>query len=387
MTTDNYKQILTWANILDKIIANIMPDMAKECAGFCFVVIQLNIDRMRSDREKTLIRKYVKFLEYIKPVMSGDFRNIKPPFKNNYEQLSAWMEILDEISDNPDYDIDDICIKFCYAIIINISATKMQSDRERSIAEKFGHIMKKLDDWHLSAAYLENDRVPDEIETAPPPIPKIIHYCWLSNDQIPDKLQQCMKSWREKLPDYEFMLWNFDRFDINASQWVKQAFAEKKYAFAADYIRLHAVYTYGGIYLDMDVEVVKPFDDLLFMDCMIAREHFGAYMHIEAGCFGAVKGHSFIKQCLELYRNRKFNSDAMYVNLAPVKMGMVLTTGFKDTISVLTPDYFSAKSHLTGIITKTENTHAIHHFEGSWMPPEERFKISQKWEHHEYTCL
>lgn len=58
-------------------------------------------------------------------------------------------------------------------------------------------------------------------------IPKIIHYCWLSNDPIPEKLQEYMKSWKEKLPDYEFKLWNFDCFDINSSQWVKEAFEAK----------------------------------------------------------------------------------------------------------------------------------------------------------------
>lgn len=97
-------------------------------------------------------------------------------------------------------------------------------------------------------------------------IPKIIHYCWLSNDPIPEKLQEYMKSWKEKLPDYEFKLWNFDCFDINSSQWVKEAFEAKKYAFAADYIRLYAVYNYGGIYMDMDVEVIKSFNPLLNND-------------------------------------------------------------------------------------------------------------------------
>ena len=75
-------------------------------------------------------------------------------------------------------------------------------------------------------------------------IPKIIHYCWLSNDAVPQELQMYMATWKEKLPSYEFILWNFDRFDINSSLWVRQAFEAKKYAFAADYIRLYAVYNY-----------------------------------------------------------------------------------------------------------------------------------------------
>ena len=113
-------------------------------------------------------------------------------------------------------------------------------------------------------------------------IPKIIHYCWLSNDPIPEKLQEYMKSWKEKLPDYEFKLWNFDCFDINSSQWVKEAFEAKKYAFAADYIRLYAVYNYGGIYMDMDVEVIKSFNPLLNNDYLLGYEN---QIGIEAGIF------------------------------------------------------------------------------------------------------
>ena len=384
MTNDNYRQILTWAKILEKVIANITPDMAKECADFCYDLIRFNIDRMRNDREKALFRKYAKILEYIKPVLSGDIRNIKPPLKDNCEQLSVWAEILWEISENLDFDIGDNCINFCSAII-NACIPKMQSDRERSLARKFEEIIIKINSWNPYVVCPDaNSRFPDEIEKAQPPIPKIIHYCWLSNDPIPEKFQQCMKSWREKLPDYEFLLWNFDRFDINTSPWVKQAFDSKKYAFASDYIRLHAVYTYGGIHLDMDVEVVKPFDDLLFTDCMIAREDYNTTPHttirIEGACFGAVKGHPFIKQCLAFYRNRNFHPDKMYKYTMPDVMGAVLTTCFKDTLKVLSPDYFSAKSVFTGIITTTENTRAIHHFTGSWGSPEEQSKLPQRLE-------
>ena len=86
-------------------------------------------------------------------------------------------------------------------------------------------------------------------------IPKIIHYCWLSNDPIPSNIQHYMDSWKKYLPDYEFIHWNFDKFDKSSSRWVSEAFDNKKYAFAADYIRLYALYHYGGIYLDMDVDV------------------------------------------------------------------------------------------------------------------------------------
>ena len=82
-------------------------------------------------------------------------------------------------------------------------------------------------------------------------IPKIIHYCWLSNDPFPEKIQMCIDSWKKVMPDYELKLWDTHNFDIeNSTPYVKEAFANRKWAFVADYIRLYALYTEGGIYLD-----------------------------------------------------------------------------------------------------------------------------------------
>ena len=95
-------------------------------------------------------------------------------------------------------------------------------------------------------------------------IPKVIHYCWLSNDPYPDKIQKCMDTWRKVLPDYEIKLWNTENFDMSkAPVYVREAFEQRKWAFAADYIRMYALYTEGGIYLDSDVKVLKSFDEFL----------------------------------------------------------------------------------------------------------------------------
>ena len=59
-------------------------------------------------------------------------------------------------------------------------------------------------------------------------IPKIIHYCWLSNDPIPKNLRKCMSTWEKYLPEYEFMLWNFERFPKSKSKWVSDAYDNKK---------------------------------------------------------------------------------------------------------------------------------------------------------------
>ena len=61
-------------------------------------------------------------------------------------------------------------------------------------------------------------------------IPKIIHYCWLSGDEFPPLIQKCLDTWKEKLPDYEFILWDTNKFKLNDNIWVKQAFETKKLA-------------------------------------------------------------------------------------------------------------------------------------------------------------
>jgi mannosyltransferase OCH1-like enzyme len=155
--------------------------------------------------------------------------------------------------------------------------------------------------------------------------------------------------------------------------WVKQAFAAKKYAFAADVIRLFAVYHYGGIYLDMDVEVVRPFDDLLADSIMIAYED-NKNKTIEAGCFGAKKGHPFIKACYEYFSGREFSLkliDEGYTLPRIIKKIHSENAEFHG-LPVYGEDFFTAKKFRTGIIKTTKNTYAVHHFAGSWFSGQDK---------------
>lgn len=197
-------------------------------------------------------------------------------------------------------------------------------------------------------------------------IPKIIHYCWLSDDPMPQESFAYINSWRKLLPDYEFILWNREKFDINSVLWVKEAFLQKKYAFAADYIRLYAVYNYGGFYLDTDVELKKTFDDLLKKDLVLGYED-KYNKGVEAGCFGAKKGHSFIEKCLSYYNDRHFikADESLDTRPLPMIMNEFITESLKENI--YTFDYFTAKSQETGAIEVSKNTYTIHHFAGSWL--------------------
>ena len=94
-------------------------------------------------------------------------------------------------------------------------------------------------------------------------IPKTIHYCWFGRGELSTKAKKCIQSWKKYCPDYEIIEWNEDNFDVNQNEYTKKVYAEKKFAFLSDYARLKIVYEQGGIYLDLDVEIIKPFCDLL----------------------------------------------------------------------------------------------------------------------------
>ena len=94
-------------------------------------------------------------------------------------------------------------------------------------------------------------------------IPKIIHYCWFGRGKMPELAEHCLASWRKFLPDYELKLWNEDSFDVNRLRFTRQAYERRKFAFVTDYVRLYALKSFGGIYMDTDVEVLRSLDDLL----------------------------------------------------------------------------------------------------------------------------
>lgn len=111
-------------------------------------------------------------------------------------------------------------------------------------------------------------------------------------------LQFCMASWKQHLPDYEFILWN-ETNTVFDCEYVKKAFAEEKWAFVSDYVRLKAIYEYGGVYLDTDMLLLESINKFLDNDCFFVAEHTNS---IGVGIFGAVKNHFFIGLCLKKYR-------------------------------------------------------------------------------------
>lgn len=146
-------------------------------------------------------------------------------------------------------------------------------------------------------------------------IPKIIHYSWFSGDPYPKPVKLYLETWKRVLPDYEFVLWDMEKVKEIDSVFLNEALQMHKWAFAADYVRCYAVCQYGGIWLDIDVELRRSFDEFLHHRMFIGKEDNivcmndgnGKHVHtLTSHCFGAEVGHPFLKRCLEYYKDRHF---------------------------------------------------------------------------------
>lgn len=94
-------------------------------------------------------------------------------------------------------------------------------------------------------------------------IPKVIHYVWLGGGEKSEKIKNCIESWKRVMPDYEIKEWNESNFDLNFCDFTRKSYDKKMYAFTSDVVRLYALFTEGGIYMDTDVEAYKPLDEFL----------------------------------------------------------------------------------------------------------------------------
>lgn len=232
-------------------------------------------------------------------------------------------------------------------------------------------------------------------------IPKVIHYCWLSNDPFPRNIRRCMNSWRKVMPGYEIKRWSLENFDAaSAPVYVQEAIKARKWAFAADYIRIYALYTEGGFYMDSDVIVLKPFDDFRKFDFISSLEYhpkqierngimnlidengnrkvdaFISGIQIQAAVMGAKAGCPFLKEIHDWYADKRFiKADGSLATdvLSPYIYARIAEHyGFKyadrdqdleGNMKIFRSEIFAGNKHEV-----TSQSYAIHYCAHSWKP-------------------
>lgn len=212
---------------------------------------------------------------------------------------------------------------------------------------------------------------------------KYIHYCWFGGKPLPKLAKKCIRSWKKYLPDFEIILWNEENTDLNECAFIKEAYENKKWAFVADYARTKAMYEYGGIYFDTDMEIIKPIDSLInekngFLG--VEDSHM-----IACGVWFEPNPKSFLaSKMLDFYKSMEyFDIDNMYKISIPRVISNILkdydssnfeTQKLKNNEIIYKRDFFYPLSydHQNNIFT--ENTCMIHYYDASWTP---------KWEQKE----
>lgn len=207
-------------------------------------------------------------------------------------------------------------------------------------------------------------------------IPRKIHYCWFGHSPIPDECIQYMESWKKYCPDYEIIQWNEDNYDVTKNKYMYEAYKQKKWAFVSDYARLDIVYQEGGVYLDTDVELIRPLDVFLYQKGFMG---FETSQLVATGLgFGAIAGLDIIRELRDEYKKMSFLDEKGNCDLTPcpyIQTKYLLTKGLKQNgeyqrVSDLTIYPVKVLCGLNRISLErrpTKYTVALHHFKASWV--------------------
>ena len=228
-------------------------------------------------------------------------------------------------------------------------------------------------------------------------IPKVIHYCWFGGKEMSPFVKKCVQTWAERMPDYELRLWDAHSFDFDSVSFVREAYQAKKWAFVADYVRLYALYTEGGIYMDTDVKVMKSFTPFLNYDFFTSHEVHPFFFEETEQCkigqdmkplnpndliegfgvlsavMGSVSGLPYLKECLDYYNTLHFDlehhsKDDYTIGKHITRLILKYGYRFLDEDQLLNHNMMLMNSSVIvgNAIYLKKDSYAIHLCNGSW---------------------
>ena len=218
-------------------------------------------------------------------------------------------------------------------------------------------------------------------------IPKIIHYCWFGGKPKPELAEKCIRSWKKFCPDYEILEWNENNFDVTtAPKYVQQAYESRRWAFVSDFVRLKALQEMGGVYMDTDVEVIKPLDSFLKHKAFAGFEGIG---RVQTGLLACEKDFPLFRDFIAYYDTASFLQDDGTPDITTnveILTRLCLARGMEaddvyqeiDGLAIYPRAVFCPVDFDTKKLKKTRKTVIIHWFSGSWHTEEELEAMRQE---------
>lgn len=210
-------------------------------------------------------------------------------------------------------------------------------------------------------------------------IPRVLHYVWVGGAEKSPLMRECMATWQTHCPDYKVIEWNEKNFDMNRSPVLKNALETRNWALVSDIMRAYILYENGGIYLDTDIEIYKPLDELLDNKFFMGYEtrHW-----VNTPIIGSVKGHAVLEPLIRLYNSplglelTNFMCvhiySAMFLKMYGIRPNGKMTR--TDEVTLYPRDYFFPQHYLTHKYKITKNSIVNHKCSCTWHDPKLRKK-------------
>ena len=184
------------------------------------------------------------------------------------------------------------------------------------------------------------------------------------------------------MPDWQYMRWDESNYDIaTAPLYVRQAYEARKFAFVSDYVRLWALEQYGGLYIDVDFEVFRPFDNLMDRGPAFAGYEGSKRQPVMMGVIASEPHGAWVRDMLATYEERSFIKPDGSFDLTPntsyftyrlETQGFVADGVEKDVFVNGTfwlhvyPVHYFCPVLTTGEDVRTVETYCEHRGESSW---------------------
>ncbi len=258
----------------------------------------------------------------------------------------------------------------------------------------------------LRMVYQRAMMIDNNCDSATPLIPHIIHIIWLG-PKLPDYWQRCVQSWRLHHPSWTIFLY-LDHMNLVADEgnhltsfeevenslknplysWYavdvnRLKFDNKKifdsrsnYAERSDILRFEALYRFGGLYVDVDCEALKSFDEFHNRYLWYAGIHplDTNIVQIGSALIGSSAGHPIIKACCAEIKNNQHYANVV-LRTGPILLTkMFLMSALLPRVAVFPASYFFPLSYeqrgQLPVVWQKEESYAVHHWAAAWLKPE-----------------